>query len=138
MATCIGAGQLSLLGIRRQDLLVPEMNLSAVNSTVINIVGITFLKLKGGKGASERTTRLMVYIVEEMDHLLLSMEACKDLGIIEEDFPKVGSHGGRNQQVFKGPTRVFGEWGWIYSQGVNHCQAHQEQGDAGGRQPALG
>ena len=31
MATCIGADQLSLLGIRKQDLLVPEMNLSAVN-----------------------------------------------------------------------------------------------------------
>ena len=48
MATCIGAGQLSLLGIRKQDLLVPEMNLSVANSTGINIVGVTFLKLKGG------------------------------------------------------------------------------------------
>ena len=95
MATCIGAGQLSLLGIRRQDLLIPEMNLSAANSTGINIVGVTFLKLKGGKGANERTTRQMVYVVEEMDHLLLSMEACKDLGIIEADFPKVGSHGAK-------------------------------------------
>ena len=37
----------------------------------------------------------MVYVVEEMDHLLLSMEACKDLGIIEADFPKVGSHGAK-------------------------------------------
>ena len=35
----------------------------------------------------------MVYVVKEMDQLLLSMEACKDLGIIGMDFPKVGSHG---------------------------------------------
>ena len=61
-----------------QDLLIPEMNLSAANSTGINIVGVTVLKLKGGKGANERTTRQMVYVVEEMDHLLLSIEACKD------------------------------------------------------------
>ena len=95
MAMCIGAGQLSLLGIRRQYLLVPKMKLSAANSTGINIMVVTFLKLKGGKGANERTTRQMVYVVEEMDHLLLSMEACKDLGIIGEDFPKVGSHGAK-------------------------------------------
>ena len=73
-------------------MLFPEMNLSAANSTGINIVGVTFLNLKGEEGARQRTTRQMVYMVEEMDHLLLSMEACKDLGIIGEDFPKVGSH----------------------------------------------
>ena len=82
-----------MLGIRTQDLLVPEMNLSAANSTGINIVGVTFLKLKGEKGAKERTTRQMVYVAEKMDQLFLSMEACKDLGIIGADFPKVGSHG---------------------------------------------
>ena len=49
-----------MIGIRKQDLLIPEMNLSAANSTGINIVGITFLKLKGGKGANERKTRKMV------------------------------------------------------------------------------
>ena len=37
----------------------------------------------------------MVYIVEEMDHLILSMEACQDLGIIGEDFPTIGSHGAK-------------------------------------------
>ena len=47
MVMCIGAGQLSLLGIRKQDLLVTEINLSVANSTGINIVGVTFLKLKG-------------------------------------------------------------------------------------------
>ena len=93
MATCMGLGQLSSLGIKPQDLLIPEMNLSAANSTGINIVGVTFLKLKGGKGAKERSTKQMVYVVKEMDQLLLSMEACKDLGIIGTDFPKVGSHG---------------------------------------------
>merc|ERR1712082_148350 len=93
MATCMGVGQLSSLGIRIQDLLVPEMNLSPANSTGINIVGVTFLKLQGGKGAKARSTKQMVYVVKEMDQLLLSMEACKDLGIIGVEFPKVGSHG---------------------------------------------
>ena len=60
MATCMGVGQLSSLGIRIQDLLVPEMNLSAANSTGINIVGVTFLKLQGGKGAKVRSTKQMV------------------------------------------------------------------------------
>ena len=98
MATCMGAGKLSLIGIRKQDLLIPEMNLSAANLTGINIMGATFLKLKGCKGANERTTRQMVYVVEEMDHLLLSMEACKDFGIIGENFPTVGSHGAKELQ----------------------------------------
>ena len=60
MATCIGAGQLSLLGIRRQDLLVPEMNLSAANSKGINSVGVTFLKLKGGRVSGVRSNFLEV------------------------------------------------------------------------------
>ena len=79
--------------MEKKDLLFPEMNLSAANSTGINIVGVTFLNLKGEEGARQRTTRQMVYVVEEMEHLLLSMEACKDLGMIGKDFPKVGSHG---------------------------------------------
>ena len=35
----------------------------------------------------------MVYVVEEMDYILLSHEACKDLGIIGSDFPTIGSYG---------------------------------------------
>ena len=95
MATCMGTAQLNSLGITRTDLLTPELNLTAANATGIKIVGVTFLKLKGGQGAKERSTKQIVFVVEEMDHLILSMEACQDLGIIGEDFPKVGSHGAK-------------------------------------------
>ena len=61
MATCMGAGQLSLIGIRKQDLLVPEMNLSTANSTGINIVGVTFLRLKGGTSYSCPWSRARIW-----------------------------------------------------------------------------
>ena len=83
------------LWLKKDELLVPKMNLSKANSTGIHIVGVTFLRLKGGKGDMERATKQMVYVVKERDQLLLSMEACRDLGIIGPEIPKVRSHGTR-------------------------------------------
>ena len=34
----------------------------------------------------------MVYVVEEMEHLLLSKKACTDLGIIGNDLPTIGTY----------------------------------------------
>ena len=47
MATCMGVGQMNSLGIKRRDLLIPEMNMKAANETGIHVVGVTFLEMKG-------------------------------------------------------------------------------------------
>ena len=56
-------------------------------------MGVTFLEIKGRNGRRIRTTKQMVYCVEEMDYCLLSQEACKNLVIIGSDFPAIGSYG---------------------------------------------
>ena len=34
----------------------------------------------------------MVYVAKEVKEFFLSKEACRDLGVIEEEFPVVGAH----------------------------------------------
>ena len=72
MATCMRLGQMSLLEIKRRDLLIPEMNMKAANETGIHVVGVTFLEIKG----RVKKTKQMVCVVKEMDYILLSQEAC--------------------------------------------------------------
>ena len=37
-------------------------------------------------------SKQMVYVVEEMEHLLLSEKVCTDLGIIGNDLPTIGTY----------------------------------------------
>ena len=44
-----------------------------------------------------------MYIVKEMDHLILSMDSCQDMGIIGEDFWESWSQGGTQCISGRGP-----------------------------------
>ena len=93
-ACCMGITQLHSLGLSRDDLLSPELQLNAANSSDMKILGSVFLKITGITPKGRRvSTDQEVYVGEGSDQLLLSRQACRALEIIEENFPTVGSHG---------------------------------------------
>ena len=91
-ACCIGERQLNKLGLVAADLLQPALNLRAANATGITIRGATFVKVVGRAPTGELvSTKQTCYVVEGLDYMLLSREACRKLGIIPDNFPCVTS-----------------------------------------------
>ena len=91
-ACCIGERQLNKLGLIKGDLLQPVLSLKAANATGIVILGATFIKVEGKSSSGvTRSTRQVCYVVQGLDHLLLSRDACEKLGIIPADFPSINS-----------------------------------------------
>ena len=92
-ACCMGLTQLHALGLTRNDLLLPVLNLRAANTTGINIIGVVYIMITGYDRHGKRwRTHQMVYVSEDVEQLILSNEACAQLGMISSNFPEVGSH----------------------------------------------
>ena len=110
----MGPEQVYSLGLNSSHLLVPELNLRAANATGINISGAAFVSITGmsSKGTRWRTNQL-VYVAEGLDQLILSKEDCEALGLIERNFPTIGSHGSAETYThtlsggLRGSTRMF-------------------------------
>ena len=79
------------LGLRQQDLIPVNMKMRIATKGGVRILGAIPLRLSG-VGVLGRTmeTRQMTYITDRSDHLFLSKEACVDLGIISDSFPRFG------------------------------------------------
>ena len=75
------------LGIKQSDLTKTSMKMRAANHDPISILGAIVLRLSG----ENKTTKQIVYISEATDRFFLSMEACKELGIIPSSFPSMTS-----------------------------------------------
>ena len=90
---CMGVTQLHALGLTRNDLLTLVLNLRAANTSGINILGVVFLMITGWDKQGRRwRTHQVVYVSEGVEQLLLSREACVQLGMISSNFPEVGSY----------------------------------------------
>ena len=76
----------SRLGPKRSDLLDFKMTVLAANNSSLKILGASFLTLSSGATSASH----MVYFTSKLDEFFLSRSAIRDLGIIEEDFPRVG------------------------------------------------
>ena len=58
----------------------------------MRMLGAIFLEILGESDMGElRVSKQLCYIAQGLKTLYLSQEACKDLGVIPRDFPKVGS-----------------------------------------------
>ena len=90
-ACCMGVTQLHALGLSGRDLLQPILSLKAANTSGITIIGVVFLMITGWdrKGNKWRTHQLC-YVSEDVEQLLLSREACEQLGMLSKNFPEVG------------------------------------------------
>ena len=80
-----GPTTLRRLGLRSSDLIPVTMQMHTVTNLGIKIIGAAVLRIS----THGRGTRQLVYITDQNDKLLLSREACTDLGIIPASFPQV-------------------------------------------------
>jgi len=87
-ACCMGVKQMHHLGIKTNDLLMPTLNLKAANSTGMEVLGATFIRIVGKtKSGSKVITRQICYVANGLNHLLLSRDSLKSLGVISAEFP---------------------------------------------------
>ena len=81
---------ISRLGIKRQELIPVTMKMPAANKHGINIIGAAILRFSGKTSNGIRESRQIVYVTNVDNKVFLSREACVSLGIISDQFPKVG------------------------------------------------
>ena len=89
----LGRIQLQSLGLSIKDLLTPTLNINAANSTGITVLGAIFVYISGTDNRGKVWgTHQICYVAEGLNHMLLSRQACEDLGMISSSFPTVGCH----------------------------------------------
>ena len=87
-----GTSLLHQLGLNTSHLTPTSMKMKAANQDPIGIVGALTLRITGfTQNMQPKTTRQIVYISKSTDKFFLSMEACRDLGIIPQSFPSIES-----------------------------------------------
>ena len=87
-----GTSVLTRLGLNKSHLASTSLKMRAANQDPIGIEGAIVLRITAFTQSMKRkTTRQIVYISESTDKFFLSMEACKDLGIIPHSFPSIES-----------------------------------------------
>ncbi|GFO32369.1 transposon ty3-i Gag-Pol polyprotein [Plakobranchus ocellatus] len=81
-----------LAGLNSSHLTPTSMKMRAANQNTIGIVVALILRIRGFTQSMEpKTTRQIVYFSHSTDKFFLSMEACRDLGIISDTFPSIDS-----------------------------------------------
>ena len=87
-----GKSLLQELGLNTSHLTPTSMKMRAANQNSIGILGAIALRITCSAQAKQPTaTRQVVYISDATDKFFLSMEACKELGIIHKSFPSCES-----------------------------------------------
>ena len=82
-----GPDVLTRMGISVSDLLTPVVRISVANNAGLKMLGVAFVTFTG-KGGTQ--TNQMLYFADGIDDVYLSKVACRDLGIIPEEFPAIG------------------------------------------------
>ena len=88
---CMGLTQPHALGLTRNDLHVPVLNLRAAIKRGINILGVVFLMISG-YDRHAKMTHQVVLVSEDVEPLILSWEVCAQFSMIFGTFLEVGSH----------------------------------------------
>ena len=86
---CLGGKDyLRSLGLSEEDLTPCDMTVSGADNSSIKVLGALLVELSRGSRPSDSTTKQIMYICEGVFGSLLSLEACVDLGLVEEQFPQ--------------------------------------------------
>jgi transposase InsO family protein len=90
--TVAGPSLLRSLRISEQELLPLSNSVTAANQATLDLKGGVFITISGRDRAGEtRVTRQLCYIAGNTSHLFISKAGCRDLGIVDDQFPRVGS-----------------------------------------------
>ena len=85
-----GTNLLRRLGIAEDELVPTSMRMHAANGNHIELRGAVILRISGQSNGLRRETRQFVYITPSTTAVYLSRDACRDLGIIDSEFPSIG------------------------------------------------
>ena len=81
---CIaGVNIIHALGIKKHELYPVSTKISAANNRLIPMLGGLFLEMRIG----EKICKQLVYVTDQVECIFLSKRACRDLGMIGEEFP---------------------------------------------------
>jgi len=90
-AVSMGTEQLTRLGLFSKDLSEVDLRLKGANGGSNKILGGIFITISGVDNKNKKwCTRQLCYVAEGVTKLMLSKEACVQLGIIRNNFPAVG------------------------------------------------
>ena len=90
-----GPSLLHALGATKNELIKLENGVSTANNAGLTLLGGLFCNIMGWTlGGKSMSTQQLIYIAEGINTLFLSKTACRDLRIIGDNFPEVGSVGG--------------------------------------------
>ena len=88
-----GPAQMHSLGITKRELIPLSNGISTADNEGLGLLGGILINISGlCKDGRSITTSQLCYITEGIDCLFLSKQACRELGIISEDFPTIGAH----------------------------------------------
>ena len=77
------------LGLSEDDLTPCSMSVCSANNANINVLGALLVEFSLGPENENSISKQIVYICDGVTGVLLSLEACVDLGLVKDSFPKV-------------------------------------------------
>ena len=87
-AVCMGPEQLSRTGLSVKDLMEVDLRLSGANVSSIRILGGVFITITGEDSSGKKwSTKQLCYVAKGVNRLMLSKQACVQLGIVNSSFP---------------------------------------------------
>ena len=86
---CVARNQLKRLGLSEQDLLEAAVTLGCANNTKAGVLGAFWGKVLCEVKNKIKTVKVMFYVLKSGGNLL-SRNTLRKLGVIDDEFPKVG------------------------------------------------
>ena len=88
---CISRRKLKMLGLREDQLRMPQVSLDCANKTEAEVLGVFFGEVSAMEGDWKVDKVKVLFYVLKQGGDMLSRHTCERLGLINEDFPKPGS-----------------------------------------------
>ena len=90
--TCSGMCLVRALGLAQKDLIPVSMTLNTAVEAEMLILGALFIEVLGrAADGGLFVSKQLCYIARGLKTLYLSQGACKDLGLVDKNFPSIGS-----------------------------------------------
>ena len=81
------------MGVTKKELIPLSNGISTADNEGLGLLGGILVNITGTcKDGSNITTRQLCYIAEGINCLFLTKQACRELGIIGDDFPTFRAH----------------------------------------------
>ena len=83
--------QLRALGLMESQLLKPQVLVGCANDTKAEVLGAFFGKVLAMEDTVKVQVQVLFYVFKDGGSIL-SNHTCEKLGLVSQDFPKVGEH----------------------------------------------